>query len=88
MFVYSLTDLMGRAPLYSAGMGRSPKTMLIARLGRIRDLTNDLARDLSRHGGNNTEFHRAMVEAIQREAAALRVQAQPSPAPARTNKTR
>jgi hypothetical protein len=49
--------------------------VLIARLERIRDLSNDLARDLSRHDGNNTEFHRAMIEAIKREADALPVRA-------------
>jgi hypothetical protein len=68
-------------------VGRSPKSVLIARLERIRDLSNDLARDLARHDGNNTAFHLAMIEAIQGEADALHVRTPPSRSAPRTRKT-
>jgi hypothetical protein len=44
---------------------------MVKRLERIRDLSSDLVRDLSRDHGDGTDVHRDMINAIKREADAL-----------------
>jgi hypothetical protein len=44
---------------------------MVKRLERIRDLSGDLVRDLSRDHGDGTDVHRDMIDAIKREADAL-----------------
>jgi hypothetical protein len=49
---------------------RSPTAALVAHLARIRDLSDDLVRELNRDSGKTTTV-RAMVAAIKRDVDAV-----------------
>jgi hypothetical protein len=52
-------------------MRRSPPAPLVSRLERIRDLSDDLSRELTRRQGDMTASVRTMVDTIKRDADAV-----------------